>query len=236
MSPDVHTLTGAYAADALPADERRFFEQHLLVCDQCAEEVAELTAAAARLGATAETPPPPDLKARVMAEVERTRQERPPSRGRAGSGPNWVTRLALPAAASLALLVIGVGIGVNRAAPDDTAERMLDVLAAPDAAFAQAFGPDGSAARLVMAPGHGQAVFVVLGMEPAPDAHVYELWLIHEDGQAPAGVFDVDEQGRAMHMLEADMDAVVAVGVTIEPEGGSDVPSGEPLMLISLAG
>jgi anti-sigma-K factor RskA len=171
-----------------------------------------------------------------MAEIDHTRQDRPrPSRGGSAGSPPWVTRLALPAAAALALLAVGVGI-ISRPVPDDTSDRLMEILTAPDAAFAQAVGPGDSRARLVMSPDKQEAVFVVLGMEPAPHAHVYELWLVHEDGHASAGVFDVDEQGRAMHMLSADMDPVIAVGVTIEPEGGSPEPTTEPLMLISLRG
>jgi hypothetical protein len=88
MSPDVHTLTGAYAADALPADERRFFEQHLAVCDAVRRGGRRAHGTAAWLGATAETAPPFELKDRVMAEVDHTRQDRPrPRRGSAG-GPS----------------------------------------------------------------------------------------------------------------------------------------------------
>ena len=46
---ELHTLTGAYATDALDADERGAFEQHLESCGSCRLEVAELRATAARL-------------------------------------------------------------------------------------------------------------------------------------------------------------------------------------------
>jgi anti-sigma-K factor RskA len=89
--PDIHTLTGAYAVDALPDDEREVFEQHLVVCDACAQEVLELQATAARLSDAAFEPPPPSLRDRVLAEIDATRQDPPlpsSSRDRAGEdGP-----------------------------------------------------------------------------------------------------------------------------------------------------
>ena len=39
MSADLHTLTGAYAADALSDTEQLAFERHLTACPACAQEV-----------------------------------------------------------------------------------------------------------------------------------------------------------------------------------------------------
>ena len=74
MSPDIHTLTGAYATHSLPEWEEREFQAHLADCAACAAEVAELEATTARIGAALATPPPPELKARVMAQINQTRQ------------------------------------------------------------------------------------------------------------------------------------------------------------------
>jgi anti-sigma-K factor RskA len=85
--PDIHTLTGAYAVDALPDDEREMFEQHLLACDACAQEVTELQATAARLSDAAFELPPPSLRDRVLAEIDATRQEPPLPHAAADDGP-----------------------------------------------------------------------------------------------------------------------------------------------------
>ena len=58
MSPDLHHLSGAYAADALDAAEREAFEGHLATCADCRAEVAELSAAAHSLTALTETTSP----------------------------------------------------------------------------------------------------------------------------------------------------------------------------------
>ena len=48
---DLHTLTGAYAADALDAVDRDVFERHLETCDSCRAEVRELQASRCRSNA-----------------------------------------------------------------------------------------------------------------------------------------------------------------------------------------
>jgi hypothetical protein len=53
------------------------FEQHLVVCDACAQEVLELQATAARLSDAAFELPPPSLRDRVLAEIDATRQDPP---------------------------------------------------------------------------------------------------------------------------------------------------------------
>jgi anti-sigma factor RsiW len=55
MSSELHTLTGAYAAAALPEEEREAFERHLRDCAACRQEVRELRAPA--VGGVAEAAP-----------------------------------------------------------------------------------------------------------------------------------------------------------------------------------
>lgn len=66
MADDVHTLTGVYALDALPADERAEFESHLERCAACRQEVQEFHAVCADLALLAEEAPPPSLRSEVL--------------------------------------------------------------------------------------------------------------------------------------------------------------------------
>ncbi|EOD68417.1 zf-HC2 domain-containing protein, partial [Amycolatopsis vancoresmycina] len=61
MTAELHTLTGAYALDAVSDVERAEFERHLGACAACRQEVAELRATGARLGVAASADPPPSL-------------------------------------------------------------------------------------------------------------------------------------------------------------------------------
>jgi anti-sigma factor RsiW len=77
MSVDTHLLTGAYATHSLPNSEEPSFERHLVECAACRTEVQELEATAARMGSWLTGAAPYGMRARVLAEVSRTRQCRP---------------------------------------------------------------------------------------------------------------------------------------------------------------
>ncbi|MGH3256118.1 MAG: anti-sigma factor domain-containing protein [Streptosporangiaceae bacterium] len=72
-----HTLAGAYAMDALSAPDRVVFERHLAWCEDCAQEIASLSEATARLAAATAVTPPPGFKERVLAAAAITRQQAP---------------------------------------------------------------------------------------------------------------------------------------------------------------
>src|SRR4051794_10555403 len=63
---------GSYVLDALTDEERVEYESHLTGCPECRAEVNELRVAAEALPVSPPPLiPPPALKARIMAEVER---------------------------------------------------------------------------------------------------------------------------------------------------------------------
>jgi anti-sigma-K factor RskA len=78
VTSDLHQLTGAYAADALDDElERRSFENHLVTCETCREEVRTLRETAAALSAAVAHTPPVGLRLRVMGQIAQTAQEPP---------------------------------------------------------------------------------------------------------------------------------------------------------------
>ncbi|MGW6391040.1 anti-sigma factor [Streptomyces sp. NPDC055103] len=76
---DPHTLTGAYALDALDPEERAAVRLHLAGCPSCAREVEEFSETVARLGLAVAVPPPASLRAGVMERIATVRQEPPPT-------------------------------------------------------------------------------------------------------------------------------------------------------------
>ncbi|MEV0007625.1 anti-sigma factor [Streptomyces sp. NPDC051840] len=121
---DPHDSSAAYVLHALPEEERRAFEEHLVGCEQCREEVAELRATTALLGRATAEQPPGALRDRVLSQVAATPQEtRPraeapgPRAGEPGSdtrtkarrrGPARTLRLALAASVAVALVCLGL--------------------------------------------------------------------------------------------------------------------------------
>lgn len=239
MNPaEIHTLTGAYALDALPEDERRAFEEHLAQCAACRQEVDEFAVTAAELGASGYETPPADLKASVMAEIDTVRQEVPVTRLTPLRSRRLATALTAAAASIAVFVAVALGIQSSRIAGERDEVRqelaqVLDVVTSDDATTLETTGPEGSTATVVASPSLGEAVFIASGMPEAPRNQVYELWLISSTGAEPAGLLDIDN-GQGTHVMRGDMSGVVAIGVTVEPAGGSSQPTSDPIMLLEL--
>lgn len=251
---DLHTLTGAYALNALDDSERAAFEAHLSECGACRREVMEFEATAAELGSGMAEAPPPHLKGAIMDAIATTRQERPLVRPEEDAGPETVTadrgarvvpfprrrfldRVMLPAAAILAVLTVGLGVTVvslnDRVNELEAATvRVSDIVAAPDLRT-WSVSDNGTTARVVFSPTQGQGLFLASGLEAPPPGKVYELWLIGPDGAVPAGLFSSSD-GTVAHPMTGDMSATTHVGVTLEPAGGSPQPTTDPLLVMEL--
>lgn len=239
MSADVHALAGAYALDALPPEERAFFERHLAVCEACANEVSELSETAARLGNAAAQQPPPDLRARILAAADVTRQLPPDAAPVATTGDRerFRSRMLLSVAACLALVAValtGVTLDLRsdlRAAQVAAAEeeRTMAVLASADLETVELEMGSGSPGRFLFSATQDEGVLVAGGMADPGARKTYELWLIHDGTPVPAGTFDPDDDGAAIAAVEGIVRGAERVAITIEPEGGSKRPTGSIL-------
>lgn len=233
MSVDVHTLIGAYVLDALPPDERAHFERHLGDCDVCGAEVTDLLAVAARLGISAEEPAPPSLRRRVLSAIDVVRPLSP-RRDVQRSRP-WGRRLALAAAAAVALVTGGV-VGAqfaDRGTPAfDTAAGQ--VLAAPDVRTVVLESDRGVQASLHWSPDLDQGVLVASGLTEPAGGGVYQLWAHREGEPRPAGSFSAPEEGTLSQVVRG-LRGVQEIAVTVEPEGGATAPTGPVVMQGTLA-
>ncbi|MFD9789367.1 anti-sigma factor domain-containing protein [Streptomyces sp. NPDC059070] len=243
---DVHTLTGAYALDALLDDERAEFERHLAVCEACAREVDELRATAGRLGLATTTSAPTGLKADVLRRIKNVRQEPP----RAASPPptttqrahrRALTRYAL--AACLAAVVASAGIAVWQHQRADTArsqaqsaqrenQQLSEVLSAPDAKATSGRLAGRGTGTLVIARSRNKAVFVASGLARPPAGKVYQLWFDDAGRMRPAGLMDPARSSEAV-LLSGPVDRASGMGITVEPAGGSTSPTSVPLAVMS---
>lgn len=242
MTTDLHMLTGAYALDALDADERASFEAHIDSCDSCAEEVAGLRATGAMLGLAAAVTPDPSLRRRVMAQVRATRQQAPlPGSGPAAAAPRVLQRARTTSRALLAvaaaLVVVagtlgGVAVHEQRRAvqSQQAAAAVSSVLSAPDARIIAGRGDQGSTARAVLSLSRSSAVFVGQTMPDVDADHALQLWVLGAGNPRSVGVID-PTQPIVAHGIEPGL----RLGVTIEPAGGSRAPTTPPFMQIDLA-
>ena len=257
MNPDTHALAGAYAVNAVTDDERRSFETHLDLCEDCRAEVAELRAAAATLASDVELPPPPALRASVLAAVAQTRQLSPlepsgqpaeplastpataPADGSASDGDELAARrqrrgLRPWLAAAVAAAVITIG-GVAWQPWDDSPTQLTateQVLRADDAQRLEL--PMGSSEiTLVRSRAIGRAVFLADAMPTPPSGKAYQLWFdMPGRGMVSAGL--IPTSGHAVTVpLEGDAKTATGAGITLEPESGSEHPTSDPVALFS---
>lgn len=93
---------------------------------------------------------------------------------------------------------------------------------------------DGTSAAVVVSRQQARAVFTARDLPALPDDKVYELWYAAEaGGLRPAGLLN-SSGDRASRVLEGPLGDAVAVGITVEPAGGSDQPTTEPLGIIPI--
>lgn len=82
----------------------------------------------------------------------------------------------------------------------------------------------------------GKAAIDVTGLPPAPAGKTYQLWYVGPDQVArSAGLLTADADGRGSMLLQGDANAAAAVGMTVEPAGGSAQPTTDPVVVLALA-
>jgi anti-sigma-K factor RskA len=212
---------GAYVLGAMTPHERGEYEVHLASCAICRDEVDELRPAAEALPtASPLVLPPPALKDRIMAEVEREAaliagpQPAPAKRRfRLPSLGGW--RLAPVAAA---LLIAGVLAGALLRGGDETATY-----------------PAGANAEVRVE--GDQGTLVAADLDPPPSGRVYEVWVVPKGQKNPeptSALFVPRSDGSAEAAIPGSMSDVGQVLVSDEPPGGSDTPTGKVILQADL--
>jgi len=235
---DVHKLTGAYAVDALDELERARFEQHLSGCEDCRAEVAELLETAALLAETTATPPPASLRESVLAGISQVRPLPPELPRPAETSRRRTAWIPLLVAAALAL-VVGVGAMIAQPWADDdsgggTLTAAEQVMRADDAQKVFVDLGEAGRATVVRSKSVDRAVIVTEDMVAAPSGKAYELWFqTPTEDMVPAGM--MPEGSDQTMLLEGSAADAIAVGITVEPEGGSPEPTSEPIALFDLS-
>ncbi|MCX4695895.1 anti-sigma factor [Streptomyces sp. NBC_01408] len=248
IAPDPHAALAAYVLHALTPEEDEAFARHLAVCTRCRREAASLRAAAAELAEVAPVAPPPGLRRRVLDRIAATPQDPLPAadgprRPHPAARPGRALRWALAASLALAAAFGGIAYLQHRAAEEARARlavagqapaaRLAEVLAAPDARITATEFPDGATGCVIISRSESRAAFIASGLPKLSADQVYALWYDDIGGPRPAGTFP----GRGnwhIELLDGPVERATAVGVTVEPVGGSAHPSTEPIGVIEI--
>lgn len=227
----------AYMLGALQPAEEAELERHLEGCERCREEVRWFLPAVDALPEGVERlQPPPQLRARLLAEVRSDLPDAQTRTAPAADGPwdraaEWVRSLGAGpmglrpvvgvAVAALVVLAIGGYAIVGGSGGSDQGTTTISAGQAP-----------GVTARVVME-GDGGTLHLA-NVKKLPDERVLEAW-VQRDGEAHPvrALFVPDREGRATTTI-ADMEGVEVVMVTTEPPGGSKAPTSSPIVTVPI--
>jgi len=244
---DLHSLSGAYALDALePGAERDRFTRHLSRCQSCAGEVRGFREVATAMAFAAATEAPPGMRDRVLAAAARTRQVPPEVAGgsharprRARSRAPWLPWLSgVVATASIAAAVI---FGLAQAHTQDELnqvraqnEAISLLLSSPQVTLLSKATTKGGVATVVLAAARHQLVVVTNGLPALPSGQVYQLWLIGKTKTTSAGLLPPAQTGKTPPVLASGVVKGDTLGLTVEPAGGSAQPTTTPILALPL--
>jgi anti-sigma-K factor RskA len=242
---DLHSLSGAYALDALePGAERDRFTRHLSRCQSCASEVRGFREVATAMAFAAATEPPAELRDRVLAAAARTRQLPPEIRTharprRTRTGVPWVPWLSGVVAA--ASIVVAVLFGFAQAHTQDELNQVRAenqaislLLSAPRAKLLTYPVTHGGVATVVLAADRHELAVVTNGLPALPPGKVYQLWLIGKPAITSAGLLPPAKDGRTPPVLATGVVKGDTLGLTVEPAGGSAQPTTKPILALPL--
>jgi anti-sigma-K factor RskA len=231
MSTDLHTLSGAYAVDALSPHEAAEFRTHLAGCEACRQEVRELRQAAARMGAGAAASPPAALRARVLAAADQTPQLPPRTTPIEVARRRWLPRLL--GAAAAVVLVAGAAFGVAQLR-DDTGQvpaTVAQVFAAPDAHTTRVQTSNGGTIVVATSEELRRMAVDTDALPRLDRSRVYQLWTIADGTPKSVGLLTDVDAGKALRLPGRG----TTVAITVEPAGGSRLPTTEPIAAVEPA-
>src|ERR1700730_571650 len=221
---DLHSLSGAYALDALESGaERDRFIRHLNRCQTCTNEVRGFreVATATAFAAAAR----PELRERLRTAAPRTRQLPPevrtharPRRTRA-----WVPWVPwLSGAIATASIVVAVLFGFAQAHTQQELNQARAVnqaiplvLSAPHVQLLTRPTSKGGVATVVLAADRPALVVTPNGLPALPAGKVYQLWLIGKTKIVSAGLLPASNAGLTAPVLAAGVVKGDTLGLTV---------------------
>jgi len=246
-------LAELYALDAVTDEERRTIEQYISTApaaerDSFYERVRQSRETLTRTF-TAEEEPPAGLFDRITAqlpaqdagrdtgapapsagsatfegagevsddELARARQRREERRRPAGAR-RWLAGIAAAAAIALG----GVGVGSYIA---DQNDPLNQVVRAGDLREASVDVAGGGTATVQISSSEDAAVVRMKDVPAPPEGKVYQMWLIPKDGSAPVSQGLMDAEALSKPAVVEGISSAAALGITVEPVGGSESPT-----------
>lgn len=243
MGHDEHSLfreeLPAYALGALDAEEIPALEAHLRACDSCRGELEEYRAVGeGLLAALPPRQPSAALRTRLQGRLAAAQRTARPQF-------TWsVGRLAFGIALAV-LLFLNLAAFTQLRGLQRQQASLLEQLQDNQAALAMLSYPgtqslaiegEGVSGRVLLDRERNSAVLVAWNLPVLTEEQIYQIWLIEPDGKrVSAGLFR-SQEGEPYTtepvFSDRELSNFVGMGVTVEPAGGSDQPTGPRLFKV----
>jgi anti-sigma-K factor RskA len=256
MDPRIEELLPFYALEALTEEEKEQVESYLAEHPEARLQLQDLQSGASALPySVAPVEPPQQVKEALMRRVASDVQARERSSARVQRGvrfENIFRVLSLGAAAIAVIWAFVLNAQVARLQEqitslndqvaaqaqslDDLVKNLpqnteSDVITVSLKSTGDQPRPLG---QLIANPNDKSAVVVISGLPPLEPGKTYQVWLI---GDAPvsAGFLTVDENGQSVLIVtsEESIGSFKSLGISIEPEGGSEQPTADQIVVLS---
>lgn len=263
MEPrEIEELLPFYALDALTDEEREQVEAYLREHPEARQQVEEMGRAVAALPhGVSRVEPAPRTKQALMARIgvdartgSSTSKQEQTSRPRETRLINIFQAFGLGAAtvAILWAVVLNIQLSYLRrqvsmlsealVAQSNALEQINQQLSQPPASETVTISLKGTDVRpqaqgqLIADPSKNSAVLVIDGLGQLEPGKTYQVWLIDASGPKSAGFLSVDSKGQAVLIVTSNetIGSFQSLGISVEPEGGSQQPTGEIVVLSDL--
>jgi anti-sigma-K factor RskA len=236
MSHDeIEELLGAYALDAVDADEARLVEDHLAECPRCRAEVAEHREVAALLVTGTSAPVPEGVWDRIAADLGDTP---PPVPIEVAFGAREAERrrprgvlTGLAAAAAVVVIALMGAVLVSRDDDGDvpaTDQELAVLLDDPDTEVVALVTDDGATSARAVIGEDGESVLLASHLPALGTGQTYQLWGLPDgrDSMVSLGVLGSDPSRSDFHVEGG----ITTLAISREPGGGSTQPTTEPVV------
>jgi anti-sigma factor RsiW len=221
---DTHDCGGdaaAYVLGGMDATEAEAFRRRLETCPTCRDELVALRHVVDALPMSApQLRMPKDLRRRVLTEVRGDAA----SRRRSARRPAWPAAWSRPVLAGIATAALAVAVlaGVELA-PSGRSQS------------SRVYNAAVGSGQLRVVNGRGELVVHRLRVPP-PD-RIYEVWIERADGTLTptSSLFSVTAAGTGNAAVPGNLDGAKAVLVTLEPAGGTRVPTTKPVIVTRIS-
>ncbi|MCQ6271602.1 anti-sigma factor [Pseudarthrobacter sp. R1] len=155
-------------------------------------------------------------------ELARARQRREERRSEERRQPAGARRWLAGIAAAAAIALGGVGVGSYIA---DQNDPLNQVVRAGDLREASVDVAGGGTATVQISSSEDAAVVRMKDVPAPPEGKVYQMWLIPKDGSAPVSQGLMDAEALSKPAVVEGISSAAALGITVEPVGGSESPT-----------